>query len=236
KRGPARIAREYEARRARGDEPGGRPLTLVPVGLTFEARKSFRGRVLVMFGEPVALTAYVDRYQTAPAQAVEALTTSVQVAMEAQVVNVRRLDWAALIRAVDDLYRGELVRELHEERGLALGQIDTIRLSRAIAEAAQHFAAREADRGGGRGGVARAARGAGARPRADRHDPPLARHRRSRPALRRARARPGGGAVAAHSGLSRPPVGLPGGGRGGARAAQPIAPARPSPARLPGRS
>src|SRR4029450_9295052 len=188
KRGPARIAREYEARRARGDEPGGRPLTLVPVGLTFEARKSFRGRVLVMFGEPVALTAYVDRYQTDPVQAVEALTTSVQGAMEAQVVKVRRMDWAALIRAVDDLYRGELVRELHEERGLALGQIDTIRLSRAIAEG-------RPDLGG------RAARGAGARPRADRPDPPLARHRRSRPALRRARARPGGGAVAAHSGL-----------------------------------
>lgn len=146
KTGAARIALEYEARRARGDEPGGRPLTLVPVGLTFEARKSFRGRVLVMFGEPVALTAYVDRYQTDPVQAVEALTTSIQVAMEAQVVNVRRMDWAALIRAVDDLYRGELVRELHEERGLALGQIDTIRLSRAIAEAAQHFAEREPDR------------------------------------------------------------------------------------------
>src|SRR4029450_9752293 len=177
KRGPARIAREYEARRARGDEPGGRPLTLVPVGLTFEARKSFRGRVLVMFGEPVALTAYVDRYQTAPAQAVEALTTSVQVAMEAQVVNVRRMDWAALIRAVDDLYRGELVRELHEERAPPLRQVDDIPLPRRARP--------------------RAAGGAGPRPRPDRHAPPLARHRRGRPALRRARARPRGGVVAA---------------------------------------
>ena len=146
KTGAARIALEYEARRERGEEPGGPPLALVPVGLTFEARKSFRGRVLVMFGEPMALAPYIDRYRTDPAQAVEALTTSVQVAMEAQVVNVSRLDWAALIRAVDDLYRGELVRELHEERGLALGQIDTIRLSRAIAEAAQHFAEREPER------------------------------------------------------------------------------------------
>ncbi|HEU5189746.1 MAG TPA: lysophospholipid acyltransferase family protein [Methylomirabilota bacterium] len=146
KTGAARIALEYEARRERGDEPGGPSLALVPVGLTFEARKSFRGRVLVMFGEPMRLAPYIDRYRTDPAQAVEALTTSVQVAMEALVVSVSRLDWAALIRAVDDLYRGELVRELHEERGLALGQIDTIRLSRAIAEAAQHFAEREPDR------------------------------------------------------------------------------------------
>jgi glycerol-3-phosphate O-acyltransferase/dihydroxyacetone phosphate acyltransferase len=146
KTGAARIALEYEARRARGDEPGGPPLALVPVGLTFEARKSFRGRVLVMFGEPLGLAPYIDRYRTEAVEAVEALTIAVQVAMEAQVVNVRRLDWAALIRAVDDLYRGELVRELYEERGLALGQIDTIRLSRAIAEAAQHFAEREPDR------------------------------------------------------------------------------------------
>jgi 1-acyl-sn-glycerol-3-phosphate acyltransferase len=144
KTGAARIALEYEA--GRGGPGGGEPLTLVPVGLTFEARKSFRGRVLVSFGEPLDLHPYVTVYREDPSKAVEALTTDVQLAMEAQVVHVRRLDWAALIRAVEDLYRGELVRELHEERGLALGQIDTIRLSRSIADAAQYFAEREPER------------------------------------------------------------------------------------------
>ena len=144
KTGAARIALEYEARRGgSGEAAGGAALTLLPVGLTFEARKSFRGRVLVAFGEPIALAPYSAVYGDDAVKAVDALTTSVQVAMEAQVVNVRRLDWDALIRAVEDLYRGELVRELHEERGIALRQIDTIRLSRGIAEAAQHFAARE---------------------------------------------------------------------------------------------
>jgi hypothetical protein len=99
--------------------------------------------VLVAFGEPVSLAPYSAVYGDDAVKAVDALTTAVQVAMEAQVVNVRRLDWDALIRAVEDLYRGELVRELHEERGIAFRQIDTIRLSRAIAEAAQHFAERE---------------------------------------------------------------------------------------------
>jgi len=144
KTGAARIALDYEASRAGGQ--GGDPLTLVPVGLTFEARKSFRGRVLVAFGEPVPLAPYVAAHREDPTKAVDALTTDVQLAMEAQVVNVRRLDWAALIRAVDDLYRGELVRELHEERGIGLRQIDTIRLSRSIAEAAQYFAEREPER------------------------------------------------------------------------------------------
>lgn len=144
KTGAARIALEYEARRGGpGEAAGGAPLSLVPVGLTFEARKSFRGRVLVAFGEPVPLAAYAAAYGKDTVRAVDALTTSVQAAMEAQVVNVRRLDWDALIHAVEDLYRGELVRELHEERGIGLRQIDTIRLSRAIAEAAQHFAERE---------------------------------------------------------------------------------------------
>jgi len=31
----------------------------VPIGLTFEARKRFRGRVLVSFGEPVAVSPYL---------------------------------------------------------------------------------------------------------------------------------------------------------------------------------
>ena len=46
KSGAARIALGYEAH-----APG--RLTVVPVGLSFEARKRFRGRVLVSFGEPV---------------------------------------------------------------------------------------------------------------------------------------------------------------------------------------
>src|SRR5438552_11098256 len=49
KTGAARIALGYEAH-----VPGS--LTFVPVGLSFEARKRFRGRVLVSFGEPVAVS------------------------------------------------------------------------------------------------------------------------------------------------------------------------------------
>ena len=60
KTGAARIALEYEARRARRRRRRRRRARwrLVPVGLTFEARKSFRGRVLVAFGEPVPLAPY----------------------------------------------------------------------------------------------------------------------------------------------------------------------------------
>src|SRR5207244_7018610 len=110
KTGAARIALAYEA-----EHPG--ELRLVPVGLTFEARKSFRGRVLVSFGPPVPVTPYLDAYRRDPVKAVEALTTAIQWAMEAEVVHVERIDATQLVRAVEELYRGELARELQEGRG-----------------------------------------------------------------------------------------------------------------------
>jgi glycerol-3-phosphate O-acyltransferase / dihydroxyacetone phosphate acyltransferase len=136
KTGAARIALAHET-----DHPG--ELSVVPVGLSFEARKSFRGRVLVSFGPPVPVTPYLDAYRRDPVKAVEALTTAIQWAMEAEVVHVERIDTTQLVRAVEELYRGELALELQEERGLGPKQIDPIRLSRAIVDAVNHFKARE---------------------------------------------------------------------------------------------
>jgi len=47
---------------------------------------------------------------------------------------------------VEALYRGDLVRELQEERGLPGEQIDLFRLSRAIVAAVHHFKANDPDR------------------------------------------------------------------------------------------
>jgi 1-acyl-sn-glycerol-3-phosphate acyltransferase len=139
KTGAARIALGYEA-----EHPGA--LTLVPVGLSFEARKSFNSRVLVSFGTPFGVTPYLPAYREDPVKAVEALTTAIQWAMEAQVVHVDRIDAAEVVRAVEELYRGELVRELQRERGLAENQIDLVRLSRTIVEAVNHFKTRDPER------------------------------------------------------------------------------------------
>ncbi|MBI2527568.1 MAG: 1-acyl-sn-glycerol-3-phosphate acyltransferase [Candidatus Rokubacteria bacterium] len=136
--GAARIALEFEGRRAGHPSPAA-PLAVIPVGLTFEARKSFGARVLVSFGEAISVAPYLESYASDPVKAVDALTTAIQWGMESQVVAVKRIDSAALIRAVEDLYRGDLVRELQEERGLSTRQIDTLRLSRAIVDAAHFF-------------------------------------------------------------------------------------------------
>ena len=132
KTGAARIALGFEDR-----HPG--TLTVVPVGLTFEARKSFRGDVLVSFGPPVPVTPYLAAYRADAVKAVDALTDAIQWAMEAEVVNVDRLDDARLVAAVADLYRDELAREVREAGGLAPRDIDPVRLSRSIVEAVRWF-------------------------------------------------------------------------------------------------
>src|SRR5215831_17447317 len=65
KTGAARIALGYEAQR-----PG--ELVVVPVGLTFEARKSFKARVLVSFGPPITAGGYLAAYRADPVKAVDA--------------------------------------------------------------------------------------------------------------------------------------------------------------------
>lgn len=137
--GAARMALAFEAVRPAA-------LALVPVGLSFEARKSFRGRVLVSFGEPVPVPAYLRAYRQDPRQAVEALTDALQAAMEAQVVNVDRIDDTRLLAAVEGLYRSDLVRLVSESRGLATGTVDLVRLSRSIVDAIAWFRTREPER------------------------------------------------------------------------------------------
>jgi glycerol-3-phosphate O-acyltransferase / dihydroxyacetone phosphate acyltransferase len=143
KTGAARIALAYEA-----DRPGrgGDELVVIPVGLSFEARKSFRGRVLVAFGAPVPVAPHRAIYREDPGKAVDALTTRLQWAMEAQVIHADRIDAADLARAVEELYGSELVRQLQTERGLQRSEIDSLRLARAIGDAVTHFKTREPER------------------------------------------------------------------------------------------
>ncbi|HUF93211.1 MAG TPA: 1-acyl-sn-glycerol-3-phosphate acyltransferase [Candidatus Limnocylindria bacterium] len=136
KTGAARIALGWES-----EHP--RHLTVVPVGLTFEARKAFRARVLVSFGPPLPVHAYAAAYRDDPVTAVDALTDDLQRAMEAEVVNVDRIDDTKLVRAVEELYRPELARAVMETRGLAARQVDMVRLSRSIVDAVNHFKARD---------------------------------------------------------------------------------------------
>jgi hypothetical protein len=56
---------------------------------------------------------------------------------------VDHLDRAEVARAIDALYRSELVRELEAERGLSPARVDPFRLSQSIADAVAFFAERD---------------------------------------------------------------------------------------------
>ena len=139
KTGAARIALGFEDRHPDA-------LTVIPVGLTFEARKSFRARVLVSFGPPVPVSPYLAAYRTDGVKAVDALTDAIQWAMEAEVVHVERMDDARIVAAVEELYRESLARELRESRGLAPSEVDPVRLSRGIVDAVRWFKTHDAAR------------------------------------------------------------------------------------------
>ena len=137
KTGAARIALGYEAH-----APG--RLTVVPVGLSFAARKRFRGRVLVSFGGPVDVSPYLADYREEPAKPLHALTAAIQEAMEREVVHVQRIDTAAFARAVDTLSRGDVERELWEERWLSGRPVNPH--SGSITDAVEHFRTRDPER------------------------------------------------------------------------------------------
>jgi 1-acyl-sn-glycerol-3-phosphate acyltransferase len=143
KTGAARIALDYEVARSWESGP---PLAVIPVGLSFEARKSFRGRVLVAFGNPVALGPHVARAREDLMVAVQTLTEAIQTAMEAQVLHVDRIDAVEVVRTVEEFYRDDLARQLRAERGLGPEAVDVFRLSRTIVEAVAHFKADDPDR------------------------------------------------------------------------------------------
>src|SRR5262245_14845345 len=139
KTGAARIALAWEAAHPR-------TLTMLPVGLTFEARKSFRARVLVSFGTALPLHAYAEAYREDPVKAVDALTRHLQSSMEAEVVNVERIDAARLMQSIETIYRDVLAREVMEARGVGPRDVDLVRLSRSIVEAIAWFKSREPER------------------------------------------------------------------------------------------
>jgi glycerol-3-phosphate O-acyltransferase / dihydroxyacetone phosphate acyltransferase len=149
KTGAARIALGYETHAPAR-------LTVVPVGLSFEAHKRFRGRVLVSFGEPVDVSSYLAASRgpsrpfngpDIPAKALHALTAAIQEAMEREVIHAAHVETGALARAAETLYRGELEHELWKTRGRA-GQrrLDRSPLSGSVADAIEYFRTRDPER------------------------------------------------------------------------------------------
>jgi hypothetical protein len=81
-----------------------------------------------------------------PAKALHALTTTIQRAMEREVVQVERIDVATFGRAVEALYRGEREHELWEERWLSGGAVNPFQHSGSVEAVVEHFRTQDPER------------------------------------------------------------------------------------------
>jgi glycerol-3-phosphate O-acyltransferase / dihydroxyacetone phosphate acyltransferase len=112
---------------------------LVPVGLNFSVRKSFRSEVIVSIGPPIAASAYLEKYQLAPAETVEQLTDDLQKAIEAQVIVIDEPELDRLVQQIEEIYKGELIRDLIEIRGFKKDEIDRFQLSKRLIAGIHYF-------------------------------------------------------------------------------------------------
>lgn len=121
KTGAARIALE-----ARAKNPG-LAVRILPVGLLFDAKESFRSRALVQVGEPLDPEPEVALAREDPVQAARALTTRIDAALKEVTLNYASWDEARLIARAADLW-GKRTAELPAGRTLA----ETFALHRAF--------------------------------------------------------------------------------------------------------
>ncbi len=126
KTGAARLAIAQEQRTtARA------PLTLLPVGLYFEDRTRFQSEVILSVGEPIALAPYVARAAAEPREAVVALTTVIQSAIEALIQVIPDPEAQELVEELERIYLSEL-----KARGDPRHELE---LRRRVAECVQYF-------------------------------------------------------------------------------------------------
>lgn len=120
KTGAARMALAFEFTPG---GPGG--LVLLPIGLHFDARVTFRSDVVLSVGQPIELADLRAAYAADPARAVRELTDRIQDALEKLILNVPSDEIAQLVRDIEQIYLEDLreaspgTSELALVRGIA---------------------------------------------------------------------------------------------------------------------
>lgn len=99
KTGAARIVLQAER------EHPGLGACIVPVGLLFDAKETFRSRALVQVGEPVDPAPEIAIEESDPVAAVRSLTARIDEALKDVTLNYQTWDEARLIARAADLYR-----------------------------------------------------------------------------------------------------------------------------------
>ncbi|MBI3988094.1 MAG: 1-acyl-sn-glycerol-3-phosphate acyltransferase [candidate division NC10 bacterium] len=128
KTGVAHIALETEAQHQ--GKPG---IVIVPAGLNFEHRSTFRSRVFVNFGRPIGAWTYGETFQHDPRSAINQLTADVQRSLEKLVVHIPEAAMVKLVQDLEGLYKGELLQAYGDQGFSAL------ELSQKLVEGVRYY-------------------------------------------------------------------------------------------------
>ena len=131
--GAARMAFAYEFDARRGE-----PLCLLPIGLHFDQRELFQSAVTLSIGRPLELGPFREQYASTPVEAVQALTSQIQVALEKLILNIPSRELVKLVHEVQRLYLNELQLQAPNAPELAL--------SRAISDCIEFYRVRDRER------------------------------------------------------------------------------------------
>lgn len=116
KTGAARIALEAVRR--------GAPVTLVPVGITYEEKDTFRSRVHVEVGLPLQLTRFLEQGEQTPQDAARALTDAIADALRAVTLNLEAWEELPILETAEQLYaleHGEKAGDSERRKAFARG-------------------------------------------------------------------------------------------------------------------
>jgi glycerol-3-phosphate O-acyltransferase / dihydroxyacetone phosphate acyltransferase len=82
------------------------PVTILPVGINFEEKKTFRSRVLILFGGPVVTEGVGDLEVAAPGRGVEELTSRIEKALASLLPGLDSWEELGFLREIQHLYLG----------------------------------------------------------------------------------------------------------------------------------
>lgn len=82
-------------------------LRIVPIGLTYRRKNLFRGTVLACMGEPFTISAFRAQFESAPQEAVRALTDEIARRLQTVTLNLAENEDLELIETADRLYARE---------------------------------------------------------------------------------------------------------------------------------
>jgi 1-acyl-sn-glycerol-3-phosphate acyltransferase len=126
------------ARIALGAAAEGTPVQVVPVGLNFAAKQTFRSTALVAFGPPLSTAPWMEAFAAEPAEAVRGFTDEIAVHLRDVLVEADPVQEADLVARVDRVYAA--ARRLDRSPAASLAR------RRAIAEGIRELRARDPER------------------------------------------------------------------------------------------